>query len=98
MTRKREVLAPSASLAVSAEDVPESAYDESEALPYESTLLCSQSWCRWWLCEQLRRSQAPCTLDLVLHPPFRSARVRDADANRAADTQRTWSFVSDTNK
>ncbi len=74
------------SLAVPAEDVPETAYDESEALPYESTPLFSivvPLGCA-------RTTQAVgSSLDYKLGAPspFTPAHVRDTDAHRPAGTR-----------
>jgi hypothetical protein len=73
-------------LAVPADDVPETAYDESEALPYEGTPLFS-------IVVQLtaaRTSQAvPNSLHhkLVAPSPLIPAHVRDTVANRSADAR-----------
>jgi hypothetical protein len=74
------------SLAVPAEDVPETAYDESEALPYEGIPLFS-------IVVQLtvvRTSQAvPNSLRHKLDAPslLIPARARDTHANRPADAR-----------
>jgi len=74
------------SLAVPAEDVPETAYDESESLPYEGTPLFS-------IVVPLaaaRTTQAvPNSLrhKLAAPSPFPSAPVRDTDAHRSADAR-----------
>jgi hypothetical protein len=74
------------SLAVPAEDVPETAYDESEGLPYEGTPLFS-------IVVPLAAARTTQALPNSLHPrlgapsPFFSARVRDTVANRATDTR-----------
>lgn len=80
------LLAFGVSLVVPAEDVPETAYDESEALPYEGAPVFS-------IVAPLgaaRTTQAvPNSLNLkpsVLFP-FAPAGVRCADANRSADTR-----------
>jgi hypothetical protein len=74
------------SLAVAAEDVPETAYDESEELPYEGTPLFS-------IVVPLaaaRTTQAPLS---SLHPKsgapslFARARVRGTDANLPTDAR-----------
>lgn len=74
------------SLAVPAEDVPETVYDESETLPYESTASVSI----------VVRLGAARTTHAVLSSshhkpvapsPFPSARVRDTDANRSANAR-----------
>ena len=75
-----------ASLAVPAEDVPETAYDESEALPYEGAPLFS-------IVVPLgaaRTTQAvPNSLHHKLGTPslFALARVRNTNANRATDAR-----------
>jgi len=74
------------SLAVPAEDVPETAYDESEALPYEGTPVFSSVV----PLGAARTTQAvPSSLHPRLGAPslFAPALVRDTDANRAADTR-----------
>jgi len=74
------------SLAVPAEDVPETAYDESEALPYEGTPVFSSVV----PLGAARTTQAvPSSLHPGLGAPslFAPALVRDTDANRAADTR-----------
>ena len=74
------------SLAVPAEDVPETAYDESEALPYEGTPLFS-------IVVPLAAGRTTQAVPSSLHPRlgapslFTPARIRDTDANRAADTR-----------
>jgi hypothetical protein len=73
-----------ASLAFPAEDVPETAYDESEGLPYEGTPLFSIVV----LLVAARTTQAvPSSLHLGAPSLFAPARVRDTDANRATDTR-----------
>jgi hypothetical protein len=73
-------------LAVPAEDVPETGYDESETLPYESTPLFS-------IVVPLgaaRTTQAVTNLldhKLVAPSPFLSARARDTEAKRSADAR-----------
>lgn len=74
------------SLAVPPEDLPETAYDESEALPYEGTPLFSIAvsqvavWTTLAVSSSLhRRLGAP-----SLAAP---ARVRDTDANRLTDAR-----------
>jgi hypothetical protein len=72
------------SLAVPAEDVPETAYDESETLPYESTppvsIVVSLGAAR-------TTHAVPNSLHHKIVAPslFSSARARDADANRSAN-------------
>lgn len=72
------------SLAIPAEDVPETGYDESEVLPYEDTPLFS-------IVVSLvaaRTTQAvPNSLNLVAPSPRIPARARDTDANRSTDTR-----------
>jgi len=74
------------SLAVPAEDVPETAYDESEPLPYEGTPLfptvvpLAAARTTQALPDSLRHN-------LGAPSPFPVARVRDADAHRSADAQ-----------
>jgi hypothetical protein len=74
------------SLAVPAEDVSGTAYDESEALPYEGTPLFS-------IVVPLgaaRTTQAvpnPLRLKLSVLLPFAPARVRDTDVHRSADAR-----------
>jgi hypothetical protein len=74
------------SLAVPAEDVPETAYDESEGLPYEGTPLFSvvvplvaARTTQSQLSSLRTKPEAPSA--------FTPARVRYADANRATDTR-----------
>jgi len=73
-------------LAVPAEDVPETAYDESEGLPYESTPLFS-------IVMPLAAARMTQAVPNSLHPklgapsPFTLARVRDTDANRSVGTR-----------
>ena len=75
-----------ASLAFPAEDVPETAYDESEALPYEGTHLFS-------IVVPLGAARTTQAVPISLHPRlgapslFTLARVRDTNANRATDTR-----------
>jgi len=74
------------SLAVPAKDVPETVYDESEALPYEGTPVFSSVM----PLGAARTTQAvPSSLHPRLGAPslFAPALVRDSDANRAADTR-----------
>jgi hypothetical protein len=74
------------SLAVPAEDVPETAYNESEGLPYEGAPLFSGVVSL----VAARTTQAVSnSLDRRLDAPslFAPARVRDTDANRATDTR-----------
>jgi hypothetical protein len=76
------LLAFGASLAVPAEDIPETPYDESESVPYQVTPLFSIVA----LLVASRTTQAPLrSLDLKLGAPslFPSARVRDTDAHRS---------------
>lgn len=74
------------SLAVPAEDVPETAYDESEALPYEGTPLLS-------ILVPLVAARITHAVPSSLHPNFgvpptyAAARVRGSDANRPADAR-----------
>ena len=74
------------SLAVPAEDVPETAYDESEGLPYEGTPLFS-------IVVPLVAARTTQAVPSSLHPRlgapslFALARVRDTNANRATDTR-----------
>ena len=74
------------SLAVPAEDVPETAYDESEALPYESTppvsILVPMGAAR-----TIQVVPSSLHLKLVAPFPFSSARARDTDANRSANAR-----------
>jgi hypothetical protein len=80
------LLAFGLSLAVPAEDVPETVYDESETLPCESTPPFS-------IVVPLvaaRTTQAPLgSLQLESGAPslFTAAHVRDADVHRAPDTR-----------
>ena len=76
------------SLAVPAEDVPETSYDESEAVPYESTpvfsIVAPQAAAQ---IAQSALSSLHHKLDApLLHP---SARVRHTDAHRFAN-ERSW--------
>jgi len=74
------------SLAIPAEDMPETAYDESEALPYEGTPLFSSV-------VPLRAARTTQEVPSSLHPRlgarslFAPARLRDANANRAKNTR-----------
>ena len=71
-------------LVVPAEDVPETAYDESEGLPFEGTPLFSSVV----PLVTARTTQAgPSSLHPRLGAPslFAPARVRHTDANRSAD-------------
>ena len=74
------------SLAVPAQDLPDTAYDESETLPYESTPLFS-------IVVPLVAAWTPQAVPKSLHSklgapsPFPSASVRDTDTNRATDTR-----------
>ena len=74
------------SLAVPAEDVTETAFDDSEELPYEGTPLFS-------VVVPLAAARTTQAVPSSLHPrlaapsPFAPARVRDTDANRATDTR-----------
>jgi hypothetical protein len=81
-----------ASLAVPAEDLPETANDESEALPYEGTPLFP-------IVVPLaaaRTTRAPLS---SLHPKpgapslFALARVRDTDAHRSADARASLALL-----
>ena len=74
------------SLAVPAKDVPETAYNESEALPYEGTPLFS-------IAVPLATARTTQAVPSSLHPGlgapsrFALARVRNTDALRATDTR-----------
>jgi hypothetical protein len=74
------------SLAVPAEDVPETAYDESEILPYESTPPVS-------IVVSIGAARTTQAVPRFLHPRlgapsfFAPAHVRDTDANRSADAR-----------
>ena len=77
------LLAFGVSLAVPAEDVPETAYDESEALPFEGVPLFSIA-----LRQVAARTQVPVSsghLKLVTPSPFTLAHVRDTSADRSVD-------------
>ena len=86
------LLSFSVSLVVPAEDVPETAYDESESLPYEGTPLFS-------IVVPLaaaRTTQAvPNSLrhKLGTASPFPSARVRGTHAHRSADARALSALV-----
>jgi hypothetical protein len=86
------LLAFGVSLAVPAEDVPETAYDESEALPYEGTPLFS-------IVVPLvaaRTTQAvPSSLlpELGTPSPSPSARVRDTNAKRPTDARTSLALL-----
>ena len=77
------LLAFGASLAVPAEDVPETAYDESEGLPCEGTPLFS-------IVVPLVAARTTQAVPSSLHPRlgapslFTPAHIRDTDAHRAA--------------
>lgn len=69
---------------LAAEDIPETPYDETEALPYESIPLFSIVLSPL----SARSTQAPLSsvhLGLVATSPFIPAHVRATEANRAAD-------------
>jgi len=86
------LLAFGLSLAVPAEDVPETAYDESEALPYEGTPVFSTVV----PLAAARTTQAvPSSLQPRLGAPslFTSARVRDTDANRPNDVRTSLALL-----
>jgi hypothetical protein len=74
------------SLAVPAQDLPDTAYDESETVPYESTPLFS-------IVLPLAAARTPQAVPKSLHSklgapsPFPSTSVGDTDANRATDTR-----------
>ena len=74
------------SLAVPAEDVTETAFDESEGLPYEGTPLFS-------VVVPLAAARTTQAVPSSLHPRLGAlslsapARVRDTDANRSADAR-----------
>ena len=77
------LLAFGVSLAVPAEDVPETAYDESEALPFEGVPLFSIP-----LPQVAARTQVPVSsghLKLITPSPFTPAHVRDTSADRSVD-------------
>jgi hypothetical protein len=77
------LLALGVSLAVPAEDIPETAYDESEALPFEGVPLFSIP-----LPRVAARTQMPLSsghLKLVTPSPFTPAHVRDTSADRSVD-------------
>jgi hypothetical protein len=68
------------SFAVQAEDIPETLYDESEALPYEKTLSFSN--------EVLQHSAQVLQSILTFGPLFRRGFLRRRDAIRAEGRQR----------
>ena len=74
------------SLAVPAEDVPETVYDESEGLPYEGTPLFS-SVVALGAARTLQLSLSSFHLKVGVPSPFTPARVRNTDANRSADAR-----------
>ena len=80
------------SLAVPAEDVPETPYDESEALPYEGTPLFS-------IVAPLGAARIIQVVPKHLHhrpaapSPFHSARGRDTDAHRSGDARITLALL-----
>jgi hypothetical protein len=79
------LLAFGMSLAVPAEDVPETAYDESEGLPYEGAPLFS-------IVVPLVAARTAQAVLISLHKlgapsPFPLAHFSDTDANRSADTR-----------
>lgn len=80
------------SLSVPAEDIPETPYDESEALPYEAIPMFS-------IASQpasARTTLAPLNslqLELSAPSPFPPARVRNTDANRSADARISLALV-----
>jgi len=81
-----------ASLAAPSEDVPETAYDESEALPYEGPPLFS-------VVVPLVAARTTQAVPSSLRPrlgalsPFAPALVRGTDANRAADTRNSLALL-----
>ena len=76
----------SLSCAVPAEDRPETAYDESEALPYEGTPLFSIAVPL--AATRTTQSEVGSLQNRVFSPSRpEPARVRDTDVNRAADTR-----------
>ena len=80
------LLAFGASVAVPAEDVPETAYDESEGLPYEGTP--GFSIARPLAATRTTQSEISLLQNEVATPsPSVPARIRDTDANRATDTR-----------
>lgn len=70
----------SVSFAVQAEDIPETLYDESEALPYEKTLSFSN--------EVLQHSAQVLQSTLTFGPLFRRGFLSRRDAIRAEGRQR----------
>jgi len=80
------------SLAVPAEDVPETAYDESEGLPYEGTPLFS-------IVAPLAAARTTQAVPSSLHPRlgapclFTRARVRDTDAHRSTDLRTSLALL-----
>jgi hypothetical protein len=70
----------SVSFAVQAEDIPETLYDESEALPYEKTLPFSN--------EVLQHSAQVLQSTLTFSPLFRRGFLSRRDAIRAEGRQR----------
>jgi hypothetical protein len=79
-------LALGLSVGLPAEDVMETTYDESEAVPYEGTALFSIEDP-----PMAARTTQDVPSSLRLEPgtssPFVPARVRDADANRSAEAR-----------
>ena len=75
-----------ASLALPAEDVPETAYDESEGLPFEGTppfsIVVSSVAVRI-----TQEKECPFYLKPDVHSLFAPARVHDTDANRFAEVR-----------
>ena len=80
------LLAFGGSLAVPAEDVPETAYDESEGLPYEGTSLFPIV-VPLAAARALRSSWSSFRFEHGVPSPFTPACVRDANANRATDAR-----------
>jgi hypothetical protein len=80
------VLTLGLSVGFAAEDVPETAYDESETAPYEGTPLFSIATPP---VAARTTEKVPSSLRPELGPSslFAPARVRDDDANRPADTR-----------
>lgn len=86
------LLAFGASLAVPAEDIPETPYDESESVPYEVTSLVSIAVAL----VVARITQAVLgSLDHRLGAPslFTPAHVRDTDAHRAAGARASLALL-----
>lgn len=80
------ILAACLSLGLPAEDVLDAVYDESESVPYEVTPLISIA-VRPVSARTMQALLSSLRPELGTLSPFTSARVRDTDANRSANTR-----------